>query len=146
MNADDLMAKAAQAAASARALLERGDADGACNRAYYTMFDAARAALLAGRRTRCRQNAPGRAQRLQRPTLVKDGPMPKEAGRLLKHAEAFRYVADYSDNAVDLTDASELVRQAETFVATVRSMLAHSEPGTGGGIPAGRTRPRSTRC
>lgn len=47
MNADDLMAKAAQAAASARALLERGDADGACNRAYYTMFDAARAALLA---------------------------------------------------------------------------------------------------
>ena len=88
----------------------------------------------------------GVLNRLQRPTLVKDGPMSKEAGRLLKHAEAFRYVADYSDNAVDLTDASELVRQAETFVATVRSMLAHSEPGTGGGIPAGRTRPRSTRC
>ena len=28
-------------------LLDAGDADGACNRAYYAMFDAARAALLA---------------------------------------------------------------------------------------------------
>ncbi|OIQ93998.1 hypothetical protein GALL_240040 [mine drainage metagenome] len=43
MNVDDLMAKAAQAVESARALLARGDADGACNRAYYAMFDAARA-------------------------------------------------------------------------------------------------------
>ena len=41
------MAKAAQAAASAKVLLDTGDADGACNRAYYAMFDAARAALLA---------------------------------------------------------------------------------------------------
>ena len=108
------------------------------------MFDATRAALLAA------GHNVGKAHRgvlnAFNDRLVKDGPISKEAGRLLKHAEAFRYVADYSDNAVDLTDASELVRQAETFVATVRSMLAHSEPGTGGGIPAGRTRPRSTRC
>ena len=44
MNVADLMAKAAQAAESARMLLTSGDADGACNRAYYAMFDAARAA------------------------------------------------------------------------------------------------------
>ena len=37
------MAKACQAAVSARVLLETRDADGACNRAYYAMFDAARA-------------------------------------------------------------------------------------------------------
>jgi uncharacterized protein (UPF0332 family) len=41
------MAKAIQAAASAKVLLDTGDMDGACNRAYYAMFDAARAALLA---------------------------------------------------------------------------------------------------
>lgn len=41
------MAKAMQAAASAKVLLDAGDTDGACNRAYYAMFDAARAALLA---------------------------------------------------------------------------------------------------
>ena len=41
------MAKADRACASSRVLLDVGDVDGACNRAYYAMFDAARAALLA---------------------------------------------------------------------------------------------------
>ncbi|WXK24767.1 HEPN domain-containing protein (plasmid) [Mycetohabitans endofungorum] len=41
------MAKAKRAYASARVLLDLGDVDGAVNRAYYAMFDAARAALLA---------------------------------------------------------------------------------------------------
>lgn len=40
------MDKAEPACASACALLDLGDVDGACNRAYYAMFDAARAALL----------------------------------------------------------------------------------------------------
>jgi uncharacterized protein (UPF0332 family) len=39
------MQKAARALDSARLLLDAGDTDGACNRAYYAMFDAARAAL-----------------------------------------------------------------------------------------------------
>ena len=46
MKSEDLMVKAHQAATAARLLLDTGDADGACNRAYYAMFDAARAALL----------------------------------------------------------------------------------------------------
>ena len=47
MKAQDLMAKAVQAAASAKVLLDTGDSGGACNRACYAMFEAARAALLA---------------------------------------------------------------------------------------------------
>jgi len=47
LSAQGQLAKALQAAASAELLLGAGDADGACNRAYYAMFDAARAALLA---------------------------------------------------------------------------------------------------
>lgn len=46
MNAQDFIGKASRAAASARLLLDAGDVDGACNRAYYAMFDAARAALI----------------------------------------------------------------------------------------------------
>lgn len=42
-----LMLKARRACASAKVLLAVGDVDGACNRAYYAMFDAARAALFA---------------------------------------------------------------------------------------------------
>lgn len=46
MSPADFMVKAARAASSARVLLNAGDAEGACNRAYYAMFDAAHAALL----------------------------------------------------------------------------------------------------
>ena len=42
----ELLVKADRALASAKLLLDSGDVDGACNRAYYPMFDAARAALL----------------------------------------------------------------------------------------------------
>ena len=47
MKAKELFGKALIAASSAQILLDAGDVDGACNRAYYAMFDAARAALLA---------------------------------------------------------------------------------------------------
>ena len=46
MTPDELLAKARRALASAEVLAERGDPEGACNRAYYAMFDAARAGLL----------------------------------------------------------------------------------------------------
>jgi uncharacterized protein (UPF0332 family) len=96
VKAADLMAKAVRAAESARALLGRGDADGACNRAYDAMFDAARAALLAvgqevGKTHRGVLNA-------FNDRLVKGGPVSRD---VLRHADAFRYVADYSDNAVE---------------------------------------------
>ena len=121
--AQALMLKAARACTSARALLELGDIDGACSRAYYAMFDAARAALLAS-------GAPvqpdiGRthgglitAFSLH---LVKNGPIPRELGRLLKRAEEIRLVADYKENSVEFNDARELVGQAELFFNALRA-------------------------
>lgn len=53
--------------------------------------------------------------------LVKNGPLPKEMGRLLKHAETFRYVADYAGDPLELSDAQEIVEQAETFVSAMRA-------------------------
>lgn len=120
--AQALMAKADRACLSARALLELGDVDGACNRAYYAMFDAARAALVVS-------NAPlgtevGKTHRgvlnAFSEHLIKNGPLSREMGRLLKHAETFRYVADYQNASVERDDASEIVEQAETFVAMIR--------------------------
>lgn len=126
MKVDGLMIKAVQAADSAKVLLDQGDADGACNRAYYAMFDAARAALLAaghevGKTHRGVLNA-------FNDHMVKDGAMPKETGRLLKHAETFRYVADYGDIAVELADAREMVEQAKAFVSAVQAALASERP------------------
>jgi len=58
--------------------------------------------------------------------LVKNGPLPKEMGRLLKHAETFRYVADYEGDPVELSDAQEMVEQAATFVAATRRWRCQS--------------------
>lgn len=41
-----LLDKSDRALASAQLLFSAGDYEGACNRAYYAMFDAAKAALL----------------------------------------------------------------------------------------------------
>lgn len=119
MKAHDLMAKAVQALESAKLLLNAGDADGASNRAYYAMFDAARAALLTSGLDVGKTHKGVLSAFSDR--LVKNGPIPKEVGRLLKHAETFRYVADYEGDPVELGDARQLVQQAETFVAAVRA-------------------------
>lgn len=119
-----LMAKATQAVASARVLLDLGDVDGACNRAYYAMFDAAQSALLASGVPA--PEALGKTHRGLINTfsayLVKDGPVSKELGKQLKRAEEMRLVADYNGDSVQQTDAAELVKQAELFVQAMQAM------------------------
>lgn len=122
MRAQDLMAKARQAVASGQVLLATGDADGASSRAYYAMFDAA---LLAsgfdvGKTHKGVLNAFS-------DRLVRNGPLPKELGRLLKRAETFRYVADYEGDPVELSDAREMVEQAAAFVAAMRAAFMPEE-------------------
>ncbi len=116
------MAKAHTACSSARALLELGDMDGAASRAYYAMFDAARAALLASG-----ASAEPNINRTHSGLigtfgnhLVKNGPVPKEVGRLLNRAHEIRLVADYTGDSVEPVDARAMVEQAEVFVATMR--------------------------
>lgn len=138
MKAQDLMAKATQAAVSAKVLLDTGDADGACNRAYYAMFDAARAALLASGADVGKTHNEGVLNAFSE-RLVKNGPVPKEMGRLLKHAETFRYVADYEGDPVELSDAREMVAQAEIFVAAMRAEFMPEESSDGdSGAGSGR--------
>lgn len=113
-----LMKKADQALASACLLLDAGDTDGACNRAYYAMFDAARAALFnhAVPETPKTHNGLIAAFGL---TLIKPGRLPKELGRMLNRAEDVRLLADYTGGSVETADARELLSQAETFVNAV---------------------------
>ena len=119
------MAKAEAACSSARLLLEHGDADGATNRAYYAMFDAARAALLAS-------NAPLDLEQVRThhgligafgKYLVKDGPVSKDLGRLLSQTFSSRLMADYTGSSVDPETAREIVEQAETFVSAMRAQF-----------------------
>lgn len=126
MNANDLMIKAVQAVNSANTLLCDGDSDGACNRAYYAMFDAARAALVQS------GHHIGKTHKgvltLFSEQFVKPGFVSKEVGKSLKKAETFRYVADYDSASVDQGDAQELVTLAQDFVSLVRSELMPQAP------------------
>lgn len=119
--ANALIVKAKTAYNSACTLLDVGDVDGATNRAYYAMFDAARAALIIsgasvgqdiGRTHSGLIGAFGNH-------LVKNGPLSKEVGRLLNRAHEVRLVADYNDDSVQLTDAEEIVKQAEYFISVI---------------------------
>jgi uncharacterized protein (UPF0332 family) len=122
MKAPGLMDKAWQAVASAELLLKAGDMDGACNRAYYAMFDAARAALLAS-------NAPVEAEIARTHGglisafslhLVKTGRIPVELGKALNRAEELRLAADYKGDSVDTEATLWVVRQAREFVEAMR--------------------------
>ena len=130
MDPSDLMAKATTACASARALLDRQDTDGACNRAYYAMFDAARAALLA---TGAEVSAnvgktPSGVLTAFSLHLVKNGPVPREIGRLLKQAEEIRIIADYSGDSISPDDARRLVEAAETFLTALATLPGLQRP------------------
>jgi uncharacterized protein (UPF0332 family) len=126
---EDLLAKAQRAADSARLLLDAGDADGACNRAYYAMFDAARAALAAER--------PGSDSADDSASvrthsglisafglgLIKTGRLPLELGRTLNRAAEIRAAADYTGGPIDADKAIWMVDQAQRFIDEVRPLL-----------------------
>lgn len=130
MKAEDLMAKARQAAVSARVLLNTGDADGACNRAYYAMFDAARAALLAS-------GAPVEPEIARTHSglisafslhLVKTRRVPVELGKALNKVEDLRLVADYKGDPIENEEAGWAVKQAEEFVHAMQSTFIPEPP------------------
>lgn len=86
--------------------------------AYYAMFDAARSALLL-----CGCDV-GRTHKgvlsAFSDRMVRNGPISREIGRLLKQAEAFRYVADYEGEPVSLDDARIMVQHAQVFLAAMQ--------------------------
>jgi len=120
--ATQLMQKAARALDSARLLLDAGDTDGACNRAYYAMFDAAHAALASEADPEASRTHNGLIAAFGL-RLIRTGRLPKELGRMLNRAEEVRLLADYTGGAVEPQDASELLSQAGAFVRAVRDYL-----------------------
>jgi uncharacterized protein (UPF0332 family) len=135
------MDKALQAAASAKLLLDAGDADGACNRAYYAMFDAARAALIASGAsadTEIGRTHGGLISAFSL-RLVKTGRVAMELGKALNKAEELRLVADYKGDAIGREDAAWAVQQAQVFVTTMQATFMMNTPN--GDLAAGGAEP-----
>lgn len=126
----DLLSRAHRAATPAELLLEDGDIDGACNRAYYAMYDAARAALLAAKapvdpnviRT---HNGLIAAFGLH---LVKPGLINSEMGRTFNRAQEIRQAADYTNDQVDVSLAIWAVERSAWFIEAVREAFQIDGP------------------
>jgi uncharacterized protein (UPF0332 family) len=128
LTADQLLAKANQALASAKTLLAHDDVDGACNRAYYAMFDAARAALVlvkAGVPEEIAKTHDGllRAFSLH---LIKTNLFPIALGKALRQVEDFRLVADYKGDPIEANHAAWAVEQADLFLVEITARFVDS--------------------
>jgi uncharacterized protein (UPF0332 family) len=130
---EELIKKAQIACVSAKVLFDLGDIDGASNRAYYAMFDAARASLLA-------VNAPLDTNIARTHAgligafgqyLVKPGIVPKEFGRILNAAQEIRLLADYNGDSVNITEAQMIVSKSQEFVDYVHSTFVEVDSGEG---------------
>lgn len=123
MNERDLMAKSRRALASARTLLADGDSDGACNRAYYAMYDAARAALLASKAPVPPDIAKTHSGLISAFSLhlVKPGLIALELGKSFNKAEDLRLIADYKGDSLEPDDARWAVTQAGEFVEVIET-------------------------
>jgi uncharacterized protein (UPF0332 family) len=123
VTADELLSKSIIALSSSKLLLNAGDTTGACNRAYYAMFDAARAALMASKlsddvltiRTLSGLIASFSLK------LVKSGLVDIELGKALNKVEGLRLVADYKGDAVEMEEATWAVEQATEFVSSMQT-------------------------
>jgi uncharacterized protein (UPF0332 family) len=120
-----LMVKAENALASAKLLSDAGDIDGACNRAYYAMFDAAKAVLLATVPTIDPQigkthNGLISAFGLH---MVKTGLVSVDLGRALNRAQNIRQIADYTGDVIEPEDVLALLQQASEFVQALKKQV-----------------------
>ena len=113
----DLWDKALEAADDARLLLRAGRYNGACNRAYYAMFNAARA-LLADTHDVELSDIKRHATvlRLFSKHFIDGGLFAAEYGPLLRRASEARLVADYDEIPVSEKEAAQIVKAMDGFV------------------------------
>jgi uncharacterized protein (UPF0332 family) len=119
------MRKAERTLAAARTLLRDEDTEGACNRAYYAMYYAAQAALLAAGIAEPENGYKSHHGLISAfgKHLVLSGQVDQTLGRSINKVQHFRQLADYTGDPFPLEDATWAVEQAEVFVAAMRARV-----------------------
>lgn len=114
--------KAERTLTAARLLLDGGNTEGACNRAYYAMYYAAQAALLAAGIAEPENGYKSHHGLISAfgKHLVLGGQVDQALGRSINKVQHFRQLADYTGDSFPLEDAAWAVEQAEAFVVEMR--------------------------
>ena len=122
MTPTTLLEKADRAISSAEVLLLNGDTEGACNRSYYAMFNAARAALIL-------VGAPSEATEGKSHSglhaafnqyLVKSGRIPQHLGAEFRRAERLRQISDYLGDLIEGEKAEITLNHARELVHKIK--------------------------
>jgi uncharacterized protein (UPF0332 family) len=126
LSASKRLFKAQTSLVAARLLLKEGLESDACSRAYYAMFDAARAALAAS-------DAPVSAKKARTHSgaisafnlyLIKTEILPAVHGPRLSQAHQARLMADYQGDSVASEDAAAIVGWASEMIDSVKTAFA----------------------
>ena len=128
MNAKHYFEKARVAAHSAQLLLDAGDADGACNRAYYAMFDAARGALIGSGAVPNVLEIKTHAGLISMFSLhlIKTGLVDIDASKHLNQVQEMRLIADYLGDGIDLARAQVAIGMAKDFIEKLSNLSTFS--------------------
>lgn len=118
----DLFSKALESAEAARDDFDEERYDSAVNRAYYAMFNAARA-FLASVGVDAEQSSHGAAVQLFGLHAIKTSKAPQDLGRMFNRAQEARSIADYDEASVAGPDAKGHVEAAERFVDEIGRLL-----------------------
>ena len=124
MNIDRRLEKAERCLKTAALASADDDHDAACNRAYYAMFNAARAALLAlGQHDLAMAKTHSGLIAAFGEHLVKSGKLPVELGRSLAMESKRRLIGDYGGDSMSSSDADPALLHATAFVEAISSWL-----------------------
>jgi uncharacterized protein (UPF0332 family) len=120
-----LLEKADRALASADVLLRDSDTEGTCNRSYYAMFNAARAALiLVGAPPEVTEGkSHSGLHSAFNQYLVKPGHFPQALGAEFRRAERLRQISDYLGDPIEREKAELTLDHAHEFVQKVKNDL-----------------------
>jgi uncharacterized protein (UPF0332 family) len=125
MSAAQWLSKAERSLKTASLVLADGDADAACNRAYYAMFNAARAALIAiGQDQLAIAKTHSGLIAAFGEHLVRSGHIPFEQGRTLAAESKRRMVGDYQGGGLSPEDAKDAIANATHFLTAVDEFVA----------------------
>ncbi len=121
MTPEEYLTKARRALASAKLLLDDGDVSGACNRAYYAMYEAAHAAIFVcaeGVNPAEIKTHNGLISAFGR-YLVKTQRLPAALGKSLNQVERIRLLADYTGEEMPVDKVTWTVDEASAFIEAV---------------------------
>ena len=124
-----LMRKGKRALKVATLALNAGDNDSAVSRSYYAMFDIARAALLRAGVTEDKlPRTHGGVIEAFHSHAVRSGQIDRQLAAQLSRTESLRIKADYTGTEIELSEAKEVVQNAELFVQTVERVFGLDKP------------------